>query len=146
MKNIFYEVSLLNLIEDIYSQTDIFDNKTQERNFYETISNYIYYSVNNHLRNKIIEIMETLQTHYSQDFISIADGLILEGIQKGKKDGKKEGKKLATLKFAYSMIKKGYANDEIIELTELSEKQIQILRSSTAEEIDSLFDDKFKID
>lgn len=123
MKNIFFETSLLELLKELYAKSQEFEDKSKEQKFYEIISNYIYYSTNINLRNKIIEIMETLQTHYSQDFISIADGL--------KNEGKKEGEIQEKTRIAYYMIQDNFSNKQIIKLTGLTENQINYLRTLT---------------
>ncbi|MEA3495592.1 MAG: hypothetical protein U9R42_06100 [Bacteroidota bacterium] len=60
--------------------------------------------------------METISTQAEQQFVSTAQMLRKEGIEKGIR------------KTALKMIDKGYSNSEIIELTTLSEKEVNILR------------------
>lgn len=65
---------------------------------------------------KYRESMETISTQAEQQFVSTAQMLRKEGIEKGIR------------KTALKMIDKGYSNSEIIELTTLSEKEVNILR------------------
>ena len=116
MKNIFHETSLLNLVKDIFENTINFPDKKQERQFYESITSYIYHSANINIQ-KFIQLMETLRTQHSQTFISTAMQLERKGIEKGIK------------KVAFSMIQKNYTNKAIIELTGLTEKQVEYLRT-----------------
>ncbi len=116
MKNIFHETSLLDLVEEIFANTIDFSDKTQERQFYESITSYIYHSANINIQ-KFIELMETLRTQHSQTFISTATKLKREGIETERN------------RIAFSMIRKNYTNKTIIELTGLTEKQIEYLRT-----------------
>lgn len=79
MKNIFFAKNLLNLLKKIYSKNIEFTDKTQERKFYESIAYYIYFATNINLYQKIIEIIKTIETHRSKDFVSIAEGLLRKG-------------------------------------------------------------------
>ncbi len=120
MKNIFHETSLLDLVKDIFANTINFSDKTQERQFYESITSYIYHSANINIQ-KFIELMETLRTQHSQTFISTAMQLERKGELKGVEKEK--------TRIAFSMIRKEYSNRQIIELTGLTEKQIEYLRT-----------------
>ena len=129
MKNIFHETSLLDLVKDIFANTINFPDKAQERQFYEAITNYIYYSTKINIRTKIIKLMETLRTHHSENFISLAEGIKREGELKGIEKGIEKGAEKEKTRIAFSMIHKNYTNKTIIELTGLSEKQVEYLRT-----------------
>ncbi len=116
MKNIFHETSLLDLVKEIFANTINFPDKTQERQFYESITSYIYHSANINIQ-KFIELMETLRTQHSQTFISTA--MQLE--RKGRLEGKKE--------VAFTMIQENYTNKAIMKCTGLTEKEVEYLRT-----------------
>ena len=116
MKNIFHETSLLDLVKEIFANTINFPDKTQERQFYESITSYIYHSANINIQ-KFIELMETLRTQHSQTFISTA--MQLE--KKGRLEGKKE--------VAFTMIQENYTNKAIMKCTGLKEKEVEYLRT-----------------
>ncbi len=117
----YHETSLLDLVKDIFADTIDFPDKTQERQFYESITNYIYYSTKINIRTKLINLMKTLRTHQSKNFISLAEGIKREGIEKGIEKGIK--------KVAFSMILDNFSNQQIMKLTHLSEKQVEYLRT-----------------
>ena len=116
MKNIFHETSLLDLVKDIFANTINFSDKTQERQFYESITSYIYHSANINIQ-KFIELMETLRTQHSQTFISTAMQLERKGELKGIK------------KVAYKLILRNFNNKFIMETTGLTENEVEYLRT-----------------
>ncbi len=129
MKNIFYEVQLLDLLKNIFSDTIKFANPTQERQFYQSLTHYIFYALNDNLLNKIIKAMETLQTKQSDNFVSMADRLIMQGIEKGIQEGIQRGMQKGIQKTALSLIQKGFDNQFIEEITGLTNKEIDYLRN-----------------
>ncbi|MEA3495886.1 MAG: hypothetical protein U9R42_07620 [Bacteroidota bacterium] len=89
------------------------------KDFFDSISVYMLNSTEI-ASDKYKEIMETISTQAEQQFVSTAQRLRYEGIEKGIEKGNR--------KTAMKMIVKGYANEIIAELTDLSEREIENLR------------------
>ncbi|WP_106497288.1 hypothetical protein [Lentibacillus sp. Marseille-P4043] len=53
-----------------------------------------------------------------------------EAIKEGREEGRKEGRKDSLIKIARKLVKKGFTNDEIAEITELGTGEIAELRES----------------
>ena len=69
---------------------------------------------------KIYKIMETISPETTDAFDEYRIRLIEQGIEKGIEKGLKE--------IAVNMITKGYSDEQIAEITNLSIKRIQVLR------------------
>ncbi len=69
--------------------------------------------------------METIHTSKSEGFVSIADGLIQQGIQQGLQQGMQKGIVLV----AFKMLKKGLDAQLIKESTGLTDEQIEYIRN-----------------
>ena len=69
---------------------------------------------------KIDQIMEAISPESKDVFEEYRTRLIEQGIEKGIEQGLKE--------IAVNMISKGYSDEQIVEITNLSIKRIQILR------------------
>ena len=72
--------------------------------------------------------MRTISTNAGEIFVSTA--------MKLKREGKYEGIETGIKKVAFSMLQKGYSDNEIIELTGLSKYQLKYLKSLNSYEID----------
>ncbi len=138
MKNIFYETSLLNLTRQIFSTSIDLPNKEYENQFYEVITSYIYYSTDINIQ-KFIEIMETLRTQQSENFVSTAMQLKISGRKEGRKEGRREGEIKKTIKVAYTLINEGFDNFMIRKITELNFVQIDYLRTHENTDVDVLY-------
>ena len=132
MKNIFDDNNLLDLLTNIFSNTLNLSNKEREKQFYETITTYIYYSSKINFQ-KYIDIMETLTTEHSDTFVSTAMQLKREGKLEGEITGIEKEKR----RTAFLMIQKGYSNEIIMDLTSLNSLQIKYLRTQENYDIDA---------
>ncbi len=65
----------------------------------------------------------------NEEFISTAMRLKMEGRMEGRKEGIKEGLEKGLKKVAFNLIQKGLDNDFIRQTTELSDEQINYLRT-----------------
>ncbi len=89
MKKIFYEQQLLDFLKELFSTHIEFRTQTEENQFYKTLTIYIFSSTKKDLFNKIKELMETLNTNQSENFVSIADMLIMQGRKEGREEGRR---------------------------------------------------------
>ncbi len=80
--------------------------------------------------------MRTIYPNAEEKFIST--GMRLE--MKGRKEGMKKGIEKGIKKIAFSMIKEGYKDNEIIKLTGLNKKQITCLRQLKEFKLDENFE------
>ncbi len=124
MKNIFYGENLLKIVTDLYKNPKGIKDKEQLNQFYEIISSYIFNLSNKDIQTKIIEIMENLRTQQSENFISIADSIKMEGKLEGEINGIEKEKK----RTAFAMIRKGYPDEIIMDATNISIMQIELFR------------------
>ncbi len=124
MKNIFHDNTLLDLLKYIFSNTIDLPDKQYEREFYESITSYIYHSSKINIQ-KFIEIMETMTTQHSKTFISTAMQLKMEGELKGRIEGIENEKK----RVAFNLITEGLDNQFIKKITGLSILQIKYIRT-----------------
>lgn len=133
-RNIFREKSLLDTLKEIYGHTINLQDFSDEEQFFKTISYYIFSTTHSNLQEKLIEIMKTLQTKHSDNFVSLAEGLLISGInkgrQEGRKEGRQEGRKEEKIYIAINMILQGLENQIISQVTGLPETEIQDLRNA----------------
>ena len=76
--------------------------------------------------------MRTISPKAGEKFISTAMRLQM----KGKIEGRIEGIEAGIKKVAFSMLQKGYSDDEIMELTGLSKLQLEYLKTLDDYQID----------
>ncbi len=131
-KNIPYQEILLSLLKRIFEINILFDNEIQKKEFYRSIIYYLLSTSQSETIDKIDEIMKT--TTYSEDFVTVAESLILKGRNQGILEGRNQGilegknKGLEIGVNVFSMIAKGFDDYEISEQTGLSIEQIQKYR------------------
>ena len=90
-----------------------------ERTNIQRILFYLY-NVSGMAPEKIDQIMEAISPESKDVFEEYRTRLIEQGIEKGIEQGLKE--------IAVNMITKGYSDEQIVEITNLSIKRIQVLR------------------
>jgi predicted transposase/invertase (TIGR01784 family) len=78
---------------------------------------------------EIIQIMETISPEAEDAFVAYRNRLIEQGIERGIEKGIEQGLK----KIALNMITKGYSDESISEITNLSIKRIQDLRKECSD-------------
>ncbi len=147
LKNIFDKEKIIKLLKNIIMM-DGFIDKSQKKQFLETISSYIYNKTEIRV-NELFNIMESIETKSKRIFISTAmqlemkgkkegrregilEGIILgrtEGRTEGKNEGRKEGRNESRIEIAFSMLKKKYPDEVIMELTGLDISNIKLLKS-----------------
>ena len=116
MKNIFDEQKLLNDLTSIFAQVNELLNNQSGRMFFESIVAYLHYGTNIDTQ-KFVEKMETITTQGADIFVSTAMRLKKEGIEKEKK------------RVAFSLLKQGVAEDIILIATNLTQKQLNYLKT-----------------
>ncbi len=116
MKNIFNEQKILQKIKTIFSGLNQLLQTEQGEQFFETIVAYLLYATGIDTE-KYVETMRTISTRGTEKFVSTAMKLETRGITKERK------------RIAFSMIHKNYSTKEIIDLTGLTENQIEYLRT-----------------
>lgn len=116
MKNIFNEQKILQETNKIFANLNQLLQTEQGEQFFETIVAYLLYATGIDTK-KYAENMKTISQKAEKKFVSTAMRLKTEGIENGIK------------KVAFSMIRKNYSSQEIMELTGLSKKQIEYLRT-----------------
>lgn len=127
LKNIFNEENTLLKIDKIFSEINTILQTEQGEKFFEAIVSYLYFAT--HLETQIIvDKMRTVSPNAGDIFISTAQKLRFEGKIEGIETGMK--------KVAFSMLQKGYPDDEIIELTGLSKLQLDYLKTLSEFEFD----------
>ena len=119
MKNIFDEHKMLEKIRLLSKEINELLQTEEGKHFFDSISVYML-NATKITSDKYKEIMETISTQAEQQFVSTAQRLRYEGIEKGIEKGNR--------KTAMKMIVKGYSNEIIAELTDLSELEIENLR------------------
>ncbi|WP_158701720.1 hypothetical protein [Lentibacillus sp. Marseille-P4043] len=87
-----------------------------------------------YLGKEVAQKMRAEKTDTSQTLAEIFEEMKREGIEEGRKegkeDGRKEGRKDSLIKVVRKLVKKGFTNDEIAEITELGTGEIAELRES----------------
>ncbi len=94
-----------------------------ERTNIQRILFYLY-NVSGMAPEKIDQIMEAISPESKDVFEEYRSRLIEQGIEKGIEQGIEQGLK----EIAVNMINKGYSDEQIVEITNLSIKRIQVLR------------------
>ncbi|MEA1980991.1 MAG: Rpn family recombination-promoting nuclease/putative transposase, partial [candidate division Zixibacteria bacterium] len=135
MKNIFDEQMILQEINKIFSNLNQLLNTEQGEMFFESIVAYLLYatSIDTH---KYLEKMKTISKKAEKRFVSTAMKLKTEGIKEGLEQGLEQGieqgieqgLKKEKRKVALNLIKKGFDNDTISDVTGLEEKEVEKLR------------------
>lgn len=125
MKNIFNEQEIIWKLNDIFVNLDQVLQTEQGRIFFDTIITYMLNATTIDT-NKYIETMRNISQQAEQQFVSTATMLRREGIEQGIEQGME--------KVAFKLIQKGYDNQIIIEITNLSVKKIEQLRKQRGKE------------
>jgi predicted transposase/invertase (TIGR01784 family) len=110
------------------------DNPALAREMFRELSNIektniqridiFLYTVSGMAPEKIDQIMETT----SPEAIDAFDEFRIKLIEQGREQGREEGIEQSLKKIALNMILKGYADEQIAEITNLSIRRIQVLR------------------
>ena len=116
MKNIYNEQKILQEITEIFSGINQILQTEKGEQFFETVVSYLYFATNLETQ-KLVEKMRTISPKAEQKFVSTAMRLKTEGIETGIK------------KVAFSMLKKNYTDREIIDLTGLTQEQLNYLKT-----------------
>lgn len=98
-----------------------------ERTNIQRILFYLY-NVSGMAPEKIDQIMKTVSPESKDVFEEYRTRLIEQGIEKGIEQGIEKGIEQGLKEIAVNMISKGYSDEQIVEITNLSIKRIQILR------------------
>ena len=98
-----------------------------ERTNIQRILFYLY-NVSGMAPEKIDQIMEAISPESKDVFEEYRTRLIEQGIEKGIEQGIEKGIEQGLKEIAVNMISKGYSDEQIVEITNLSIKRIQILR------------------
>ena len=98
-----------------------------ERTNIQRILFYLY-NVSGMAPEKIDQIMETISPESKDVFEEYRTRLIEQGIEKGIEQGIEEGIEQGLKEIAVNLITKGYSDEQIVEITNLSIKRIQVLR------------------
>ena len=115
MKNIFNEQKIIQKLSVIFAKINQLLQTEQGRQFFDTIAAYMLNATKIN-SNKYIETMGLISQQAEQQFVSTAQRLEYQGIEKGIR------------KTAMKLIIKGYSNEIIIDATGLTEKEIERLR------------------
>ena len=124
MKNIFYEQKILQELGKFFAGLDKLLQTPEGEEFFDMLTAYLFYTTQIETQ-KFVSKMRTISPNAGEKFISTAMRL------------KMEGRKMGIEKIAFSMIKKGYTDEEIMELTGLTQEQIDYLRSLKEFELDN---------
>ena len=119
LKNIFHEQKFMELSNIIFDKLNQLEQNEQSIRFSDSIFAYILNTTSINT-DKFIQNMENIAQPAEKQFISTATRL--------QNIGKIEGEKIANRKTAMKLIIKGSSNIEIMELTNLSEIEIEGLR------------------
>jgi predicted transposase/invertase (TIGR01784 family) len=115
MKNIFDEQKMLEKLGLLSEQINELLQTQEGRDFFDSITVYML-NATRITSDKYRERMETISAQAEQQFVSTAQRLEYQGIEKGMK------------KAAVRMISKGYSNKTIMELTDLKENEVEDIR------------------
>ena len=127
LKNIYNEQKILQKLKEIFAGIQEILQNEQGEQFFESIVAYLFYSTNLET-TKIVEKMREISPKAGEKFISTAMRL--------KMQGKLEGIEAGIKKVAFTMLKKGYTDQEIIEVTGLTAEQLELLKSLDEYRID----------
>ena len=127
MKNIYDEQMLLQEIKKIFSNLNQLLNTEQGEMFFESIVAYLLYATSIDTQ-KYLEKMKTISQKAEKRFVSTAMKLKTEGIKQGIKQGIEQGSKDEKRKVALNLIKKGFNNETISDVTGLKEKEVEQLK------------------
>lgn len=120
LKNIYDEQKLLQNFTEIFAGINQILQTEQGEQFFETIISYLYYATKLETP-KIVKEMRKISPKAGDKFISTAMRLQMKG--------KIEGIEAGIKKVAFSMLKKGYSYEEIIDLTGLNKLQLDYLKT-----------------
>ena len=143
MKNIFNEYQILEKITEIFAGINEILQNEQGEQFFETVITYLFYSTELET-SKIVEKMRTLSPKAGEKILSTALRLRMEGIKEGKKEGKKEGLKEGEKAVAFSLLKQGVPDEIILKATDLTQEQLDYLKTLDEFKIDSEIDDEIE--
>ena len=132
MKNIYNEQKILQEITEIFAGINKVLQNEQGEQFFETVITYLFYSTDLET-SKIVEKMRTISPKAGEKFVSTAMKLQM----KGKIEGRIEGIEVEKKRIAFSMLQKGYSDDEIMELTGLSKLQLDYLKTLDEYQLDN---------
>lgn len=125
---------LLEIIDKAVAYLLELDDKQTGMDYFETFMRYIFSAVRNLTREDVDEIMKKVETTYpegSELVMTLADILREEGKEEGKEEGIKKGivkgKKEGVKEVALEMLKKGFADEMVAEITQLDVKEIKKL-------------------
>ncbi|MCF6240062.1 MAG: Rpn family recombination-promoting nuclease/putative transposase [Bacteroidales bacterium] len=137
LKNIFTPEKFLREINTVFKGiNEILDTEEGDK-FFEQVSAYIILSTNIELP-KIIKTMETVSHKAKEKFISTGLKLYNQGVEEGIEKGIEKG----VIKVAFSMLKKGFSDKEILDVTGITEKQLNYLKSLDKFDFDIDIDNK----
>jgi predicted transposase/invertase (TIGR01784 family) len=128
LKNIFSPEKLLREIKTVFQGINEILETEEGEHFFEHISAYIILTTNIEFP-KITKQMETVSHKAREKFVSTGMKLFNQGIEKGIKQGIEKGIEKGIMKTAFLMLKKGYSGKEIIDITGLSQKQLDYLKT-----------------
>ena len=115
MKNIFDEQKILEKIGLLTEQINDLLQTEEGQDFFDSLTIYML-NATKITSDKYRERMESISIQAEKQFISTAQQLRYEGIEKGIK------------RTAIKMISKGYSNKTIMELTDLKEHEVENIR------------------
>jgi predicted transposase YdaD len=98
-----------------------------EKTNIESIVLYLY-NVSGMVPEKIDQIMKTVSPETKDVFDELRMKLIEQGREQGREEGREQGIEQGLRKIALNMIARGYSDEQIVEITNLSVKRIQALR------------------
>ncbi len=127
MKNIYNEQKILQEISEIFAGINQILQTEKGEQFFDTIISYLFYATELET-SKIVEKMRTISPKAGEKFVSTAMRLQMKG--------EKQGIVKGVEKVAFSMLKKGYSDVEIMELTGLSKSQLDYLKTLDEYQLD----------
>jgi predicted transposase/invertase (TIGR01784 family) len=98
----------------------------------QRIAVYLY-TVSGIAPEKIDQIMETVSPEAKDAFDEFRIKILKEGIEQEREEGIEKGIEQSLKKIAVNMITKGYADEQIAEITNLSIRRIQDLRKECSD-------------
>jgi len=127
MKNIFNEQEIIQKLSFIFNDLNKLLQTEQGKQFFDTIVTYMLNATSIDT-NKYLETMRNISQQAEQQFVSTAMKLELQGMEKGIERGIEQGLEQGLEQVALKLIKKGYDNQIIIDITNLSVEKIEQLR------------------
>ncbi len=120
LKNIYDEQKIIQETEKFFANINQLLQTEQGESFFETIISYLYYATNLETQ-KIVEKMRTISPKAGEKFVSTAMRLEMKG--------KIEGIEIEKKRIAFSLIKQGILDEIILKATNLSQEQLNYLKT-----------------